>query len=314
MRKSMRWVAIIGALAALLLTGGCFGLGGSRNASETGSLTMFLVDAPASNIEEVNVRIKRVEVNRDGKWETLNNFAAQGGFVDVNLLDLRFDKALLGEQSLPAGAYSQIRLIVDETVSNVVIAGASYPLKTPSGAQTGLKINHDFVVPAGGAVALVLDADVSEFVQKLGSKDEYLMSPTAVRVVDLQSGAISGRVLAKANNLPIVNTDVVVTVWLDSNNDGLIDDDDPVADGVNYVARTLALREAYETHAAGEFQVNAIPALTLGKYIVEVSAAGFASATFTGVVVNPGSDTLLDANPLTPGVADPILLAAATAP
>lgn len=299
-------------LGALLLTGGCFGLSGNRSStSKTGTLQLYITDAAANDLKEVNVRITSIEVHRDGRWEILNDFAPVG-YLDVNLLDLRFDQELLGTATLPAGLYTQIRLIVDDACpsTNVLDGEGRKPLKVPSGPQTGLKIGHTFRIPPGRVVSLVMDADVRRFVhrRRMGQDYDYIMQPTAIRVADhLATGTVVGRVVDKAAKAPITDTDVVVTLRRDADGDGSPDDID--GDGVydpetDFVVETLALREALNGHIAGEFSLNAVPVLPTGSYILEVSADGYAVWAQTDIVVMPGSVVHIDGEPETAGIDD----------
>ena len=179
---------------------------------------------PANDLKEVNVTITEVQVHRDGGWETVAQFPLG---LDVNLLfDLRFDEALLGTTTLPAGAYTQIRLIVDDSSidrANVIDQyDVVWPLKRQAAPKMGLKIHHRFIVPQGGAVALVLDVNVLEFVHKAGASGRYIINPTAIRaVVDkVTAGSLAGRVLDAESQEPIDETDVTITLWLDQDQDG----------------------------------------------------------------------------------------------
>lgn len=319
---ALRWQGLAVLLTLLVFAAGCSLLGGSSSTgggSSVGNLSVFLTDAPTNDLAEVNVTITAVEVHRDGSWHTLNEI--EDGLT-INLLDLRFTDELLGTATLPAGAYTQIRLIVDDSDidrSNVVdTGGTKSPLKVPSGAQTGLKIHHDFTVPAGGTTALTLDANVLEFVHPTGA-GFYIVNPTAVRVVSTtQSGSVRAIALDALTSAAITTVDVIATLRLDANADGVAEDvngDGAYDPATDYVARTLALRTdstdgAGEILPAGTFQFNAIPT---GNYIVEVSAGGYQTQTMTGVQVKAGETTQVDGQPALAGI-NPILLQAEVGP
>lgn len=280
-------------LIAALVAAGCAGLAG-RSSDRTGKVTVYLTDAPSDEIEQVWVTITGVHVHRDGSWHVLQDYSDAP--LELDLLQLRFDSVLLGEALLPAGAYTQLRLIVDDSAtakSHVVHRdGTITYLKVPSGAQTGLKIHHRFVVPADGSVELLLDANVLDFVHKAGNSEMYIMNPTAIRVVHREAaGIITGQVLGApletSEPRPIADRRVTVTVELGTG---------------EVVAQTLVLPED-----EGHFQVNAVPA---GVYTVIVAAenegAEFAyeSRIFTEVVVASGQETVLNGG-------EPIVLQAA---
>lgn len=297
--------SFVSLILIMLIAGGCTFVGGG---SKTGRLSLYLTDAPANDLKEVNVTITQVQVHRNGRWEVIQEFPTG---LTLNLLDFRFDEILLGEASLPAGAYTQIRLIVDDSAierSNVVDHdGAMWPLKVPSGPQTGLKIHHPFVVPQGGAVYLLLDVNVVKFVHKAGASGRYVINPTAVRVVDkTAAGSITGRVLDAGTGTPIEGTDVLITLWPDDDRDGRPDTFEPIA-------QTVALRED-ETggdgtiRPAGAFQLNAVPERKGGSYLVQITADGYAPWSHSGVIVSAGTVVEIDGDPSTPDVVDPILL------
>ncbi len=72
---------------------------------------------------------------------------------------------LLDGVTLPAGDYEWIRLIVDNEPgvrdSYIVLTGGEEcELRVPSGAESGLKLNRGFTLPADGSVALTIDFDL----------------------------------------------------------------------------------------------------------------------------------------------------------
>ncbi|MFP4661537.1 MAG: DUF4382 domain-containing protein [Halanaerobiales bacterium] len=182
----------------------------------SGELVLFLADKPVNNVDKVLVTISEVQVKRtDTEWETINSFEENGGEQEFDLMQLRFDDTLLGQRSLPAGHYEQIRLIVaaDENgigngkghnagKSRVIYEdGTSDDIFIPSGTQTGLKINHDFIIEDGVITRLVLDADVSKIMHRAGNSSKIILRPTAIDVIDkVISGNIEGRVLDENGN------------------------------------------------------------------------------------------------------------------
>lgn len=273
-------------LALSVAATGCLGgLTGTGSRSGTGTLAVYLTDAPDDTIKEVWVTVTSVQAHRDGAWHTVHDFGDEP--LSVDLLQLRFDEALLGEALLPAGAYTQLRLIVDDSSIDASHVrhqddSVSY-LKVPSGAQTGLKIHHNFIIPTGGTVELLLDVNVVNFITKAGASGMYLMNPTAVRVVHrTEAGAIAGRVLGagedeEAEPALIEDRQVTITVRDDSN---------------QVVAQSLAL-----PGDDGYFQVNAVPT---GVYTVVIEAdnegadVAYLPQTFANVAVHAGATTSLN--------------------
>ena len=115
---------------------------GNGAATGTGHLQVMLTDGPA-NYDAVNIDVEKVEVNVSSDTGTST------GWQTVNLLRpgvynlLKFSNGidtLLAAADLPAGTLSQMRLVLGDN-NSVVIDSQSYPLKTPSAQQSGLKFN-----------------------------------------------------------------------------------------------------------------------------------------------------------------------------
>jgi hypothetical protein len=116
-----------------------------------------LTDAPACGFDAVNVTVNKVRVNAsasesDADWTDITLNPAR----KINLLNLT-NGALetLGQASLPAGHYSQLRLVLDANtatgLSNSVVptGGTEQSLVTPSAVQSGIKLVNEFDVAAG---------------------------------------------------------------------------------------------------------------------------------------------------------------------
>ncbi len=256
--------------------------------SGTGELVMYLADAPVNDVREVNVTLKEVQVCRevDGEefWETINDFADQGGEATFDLLTLRFDEVLLGQATLPAGIYNQIRLIVaaDEEDSNPTTSGKSYIVyeddeKTddifiPSGQQSGLKITGEFTIEEGSITRLLLDVDVREFLHAAGNSSKIILHPTAIKVINkVVSGNIEGMVF--------VDMDWDGTV--DTDGDGLSDevmtlnDYDVVIEAYDntdtLVGSTIATNELVDGREIGSYLIRG---LIEGEYTIRAKVMG----------------------------------------
>lgn len=134
-------------------------------------LFIELTDAPG-DVASVFVDLVEIAVHRSG-GAPVDAAAADGGATDdgsgwtvvttpmqsIDLLAFRDGAVVsLGGTALPEGRYDMIRLVV--TGGEVVeMSGQRFPLKIPSGEQSGLKIRHDLELLAEVSTTLVLDFD-----------------------------------------------------------------------------------------------------------------------------------------------------------
>ena len=178
-----------------------------------GQIKITMVDAPA-DYDQVNIAVIRVEVHKAGSdsnssWFTINNNAAT-----YDLLTLRNGASVvLGNNTLDAGHYTQIRLIIGAG-SNIVVDGIVYPLEIPSGEQSGVKLNHQFEIQPGLLYELLLDFDAERSIVLTGN-GQYKLKP----VIRLMPIVISGTIRGNINPLnasglvyAISGTDTALTV------------------------------------------------------------------------------------------------------
>jgi hypothetical protein len=177
---------------------------------------MYLVDAPNS-YDEVNIVVTEVTVHQSGAdsisgWWTVNDSTAT-----YDLLELTNGaNAILADEQLPAGHYTQIRLYIGEG-SNVVVDGVTYPLTIPSGTQSGLKLNHPFEIEEDLLYELTLDFDAEESINQTGS-GQYMLNPVIRVEANAVSGSISGIITpasAEALVWTIAGSDTIST-WADT--------------------------------------------------------------------------------------------------
>jgi hypothetical protein len=197
-------------IAAVSLTA-CGGGGGGSSSTSTpvataGTLKVSMTDAPACGYDAVNVTVNKVRVNSsatasdtDGGWTDITLSPAK----KINLLNLTNGVLeALGQTTLPAGHYSQIRLVLDANtgtgLANSVVptGGVETSLTTPSAVQSGIKLNNEFDVAAGQTADIVLDFDACKSVVTQG-KGRYLLKPV-VKVVPALATGISGYVATSA--------------------------------------------------------------------------------------------------------------------
>lgn len=198
-------IALLGATALSAAVLSACGGGGSDAAPATpastlGTLAVSLTDAPACGFDAVNVTVTRLRVHRsdsaadtDSGWTDITLNPAK----KINLLNLSNGVLeALGQTTLEAGRYTQLRLVLDANANgsaNTVVptvGKAEQPLDTPSGVQSGIKLVGSFDVSAGQKTDVVLDFDACKSVLTRG-RGGYALKPV-VKVVPAALNGISG--------------------------------------------------------------------------------------------------------------------------
>jgi len=187
------------ALVALASCGG-----GSSSDTGVGTLRVALTDAPACGYDAVNVTIEKIRVHQSASATD-----SDAGWTDLAVTPSRRIDLLsltngvleeLGQTPLPAGHYTQMRLLLAANggagaPANSVVptGGAEVALTTPSAQQSGLKLNVDITVGASQIADVVLDFDACKSVVRRGNSGQYNLTPVIAvipRVIDV--GRIEG--------------------------------------------------------------------------------------------------------------------------
>jgi hypothetical protein len=186
-------------------------------------LQVWLTDAPG-DYDEVNIEIEGVEIHTsenesENGWQALQ--INQGVY---NLLELTNGiDTLLGELTLPAGKISQIRLKLGDN-NSIKVNGVDYDLDTPSGQQSGLKLQVHETLNEGITYKILLDFDVARSIVETGT-GSYKLKPVIRTITEAQDGAIRGIVDPKESTpaiYAISNSDTVGTTYSDSTGHFLI--------------------------------------------------------------------------------------------
>ena len=201
-------LVLTGVVAGCSGGDGGSGAGGTANAAP-GTLGVSLTDAPACGYDQVNVTVSRVRVHRSDSAD--ENSAGWTDIVlpsprKINLLNLndptQANGALdyLGETSLPAGHYTQVRLVLVPNsgspnppfANSIVLEGQIQEIKldTPSAVQSGIKLVNEFDVPSGQRVDLLLDFDACKSIVVTGS-GRYKLKPV-IKVIPYVLNGIAG--------------------------------------------------------------------------------------------------------------------------
>jgi hypothetical protein len=201
MRTWQGMTALAAAAGVVFLTG-CSG-SSSSSPSSSAAMNVHLVDGPISGYQQINVNIQSVEIGNGNGWTTLatpnktyNLLALTGGVSEM----------LASGATLPAGHYSQMRLILGSGNSVMLSDGTTQPLTVPSGLQTGLKLGVSFDVAAGTTADVWIDFDAAHSIQvvQAGASGMYLLRPTVWAYDKTVTGSISGTLTdsATAKGLP----------------------------------------------------------------------------------------------------------------
>lgn len=191
---------LLAGIAAPFVIAGCGGDGGGSSEG-TGTLAIRLADAPDPDITEINVHIDSVEANIDGGWQTIATPDQM-----YNLLDFALTDTLLGQASVPAGDYSQVRLKISE--ANFVDDTGTHELNIPSGDTSGFKINVHAPVEPNEVTTILLDWSAKNSIVSTGS-GKYNLKPTILGVVKVLSGTVTG--IATDGTANLVNAEVKAT-------------------------------------------------------------------------------------------------------
>jgi hypothetical protein len=227
MHSSFRTLSLVASMSAAGLLAACGGGGTSAGAGAQGpgTLGVSITDAPSCGYDAVNVTVKAVRVHQsssasenDSGWTDITLPAPR----KINLLNLTNGVLEeLGQTSLPAGHYTQLRLVLDANNGNskansVILTTApanttEISLDTPSAVQSGIKLTNEFDVAAGQRVDLVLDFDACKSIVTKGNggyalKPVIKVIPTVLNGIDgyVNTGMLSSNVLVSAQQNGVV--------------------------------------------------------------------------------------------------------------
>ncbi len=99
----------------------------------------------------------------------------------IDLIAVKNVKELLGEATLDAGKYTQIRLIVVN--ATVIINETSHDVTVPSKA---IKFIHPFNIETNKTTSLIFDFDADKSIVKAGNKDKYILKPTVKVITEFE--------------------------------------------------------------------------------------------------------------------------------
>ena len=199
--------------AAAILAAGCSGSSGGGN----GTLNLGLTDGPVEGATAVVIAFTGVEL-KPANGAPLDPIAMDENSCDtwdaatetcsIDVLSLTgTDRRVVFSESIPAGEYQWIRLMVnaEQNVmdSYIEFGGEMCSLWMPSGSETGLKIHNAVTVTANGVSDYTLDFELKQSVKAPPGFDtftieactqNYVMRPTIRMIDSTEVGHIAGTV------------------------------------------------------------------------------------------------------------------------
>lgn len=264
----------LAAVAVLVALAACGG-GAGPSAAPSGTLQLALTDSPACGYDHAFVTVDKVRVHQsptagddDAGWQDVQLPAP----TRVDLLGLDNGTLLpLGQTELPAGTYTQLRLVLADNSADAPLAnalqptgGPLVPLTTPSGQHSGLKLNVNLTVPPGQVADFAIDFDACKSFVRAGNSGRYLLKPV-LAVIPIVSAA-GQRIVG------FVDPALAVGTTTASAQVGGV----PV--------------RATPPDASGRFTLYPVPA---GTYDVVVVAPGRVNVAITGVPVSSDQTTVI---------------------
>ncbi len=277
-----------------------------------GSMSVHLVDGPSLEYGALDLHVVKVEIAKEGEgWITLGT-----PDVTVDLLSLTggLEETLVEGASIPAGTYGQMRLVLGEG-NTITTPDGTFPLKVPSGLQSGVKFPVHFVVAPDTTKDVFIDFDAhrSVFVHEAGASQQYILRPVVRAFDKLVTGAVKGTLTDAATAAPLPGVEVMAET-LDAGGkpsvarstttatDGsYVLDLLPVGGSYWVVAQPRVATVAYGAGAAGAFPITeAVPVVTSNVAFTKASSPGGLAGTITPLPASSQTDevTLLGTVPV----------------
>jgi Domain of unknown function (DUF4382) len=268
MKTKTRVLGGFSAVAAATLVA-CGGGGGSSDGPAT--MRLFLTDAPACGYDNVWVTVDKVRVHQSASAGDND-----GGWVEMDVSpDKRVDLLTLtngtleplGQMQLEAGTYTQMRLVLAPNNAAAPLANSIKPtggvetaLTTPSGQQSGLKMNVNLTVNPDTVADFAIDFNACKSFVRAGNSGRYLLKPVL-------------------SAIPIISTHIIGWVDLSLANGNT---------GVSAQVDGNVVRATTPDVTTGRFVLPWVPA---GTYNIVLTAPGRVNAVMTGVPVTAAGPT-----------------------
>ncbi|SNB46298.1 DUF4382 domain-containing protein [Geobacter sp. DSM 9736] len=300
MRRGCAFNRMLSTVCAVVLALGlaaCGGGGGGSSTAQSGTLKVGITDKQSDDFAQVVIAIREIRVVPAGRENAPDNdpglpvLARFSSPRVIDVMQLQFVQQALGEIILPAGTYSQIRLILEPNPNGQGQPPANYltlktdpaariPLKTPSGQQSGLKVLGPVEVRPGAISAVLIDFDPNTAIVPRGNGD-YNLKPTGIRLVQTgeeltRFGSITGTVSSTFKDWSSATVSI--------RRRGDINDVEPIAAGRIFSSYTSGRWQA-------PFAAFVPPSTQTVSYKAFIAASGFGLYSSTAVAVTEGQAT-----------------------
>lgn len=267
---------------ALLLWVGCGGGGSgyaSAGTSTRGAMSVTLVDGPSPDYKAIHLNVQSVQVHHSATAEESGWITVASPNKTIDLLTLQggVTETLAAQQTLDAGSYQMLRLVLGSGNTLTLADGSTVDLTVPSGMQTGIKIPLNFTVQAGTTADVWIDFDGAHSIHVVGTgSGKYMLRPVVHGFMKTATGSVSGT-LTGPGGFPLSGALVM-------------------AESVDASGNVTILRTA-TTNASGAYTLNLLP---LGQTFYVVSQPVVAGLSYgaqaSGALTLTSSSAVLTAN------------------
>jgi hypothetical protein len=178
--KKLRFTLCILLAAGILVIIGC------KKEDKKGQLIVKMTDAPA-NYTAVNIAIKGIHIHHSDSSKGNGGWTALGTRAGIyNLLELQNGVSVLlaNNYDFPVGKINQLRLILGDSNTVVIDSVNTYPLRTPSAKQSGLKVSVNATIKSTGKTEILFDFDAQASIHEQGN-GQFMLKPV-IKVVHVE--------------------------------------------------------------------------------------------------------------------------------